>query len=278
MNNLDSSENDTEQDEVCPSKVFILHVDDNAEDRYFFESAARRVSRTLLLKSFASIPESIDFLNKAAARDQASYAMPTVVMLDYCLGQQRGSELLRWLRGNERFTFLPVIMLSDAEGEPIKESYRAGANIFIAKPTSLRRLEEILQVLVGCLSWKPPRFDRLKNLPEYRPAAPAENASNLNEERPIGVDKGAGIESVGKEAETETEQILRREMVESLRISGVSFDYAEKLTFEELTRIFHSVTAQTQRMLDGLAGGSAASPLLHQKVGREPSETGGDGN
>lgn len=80
----------------------------------------------------------------------AAPALPDVVMLDMNMPQVSGVDILKWLRGSERFKDLPVIVLS-SETQPqfIDSVMAAGANQYLLKPTTLEDLEKALQTVLG---------------------------------------------------------------------------------------------------------------------------------
>jgi two-component system chemotaxis response regulator CheY len=80
----------------------------------------------------------------------AAPTLPDVVLLDMNMPQVTGLEILKWLRGSERFKDLPVIVLS-SETQPqfVDSVIAAGANEYLLKPTTLDDLEKALQKLLG---------------------------------------------------------------------------------------------------------------------------------
>lgn len=72
-----------------------------------------------------------------------------VVLLDWHLRKKSGIDLLKTIR--QKYGSLPVIMFSGVEGnDNAHEAIRAGANAFIAKPTTKEKIVQELKA-VGAL-------------------------------------------------------------------------------------------------------------------------------
>jgi CheY-like chemotaxis protein len=71
--------------------------------------------------------------------------MPDLVLLDVLLGETHGWDLLSRIRADERYTKLPIVMVS-ALGDPhhIEESKTRGANDHIQKPFDPHHLIQVV--------------------------------------------------------------------------------------------------------------------------------------
>src|SRR5262249_5061406 len=73
-----------------------------------------------------------------------------LVLLDLNLPRVSGLEVLRRLKGHQRFQAIPVIMLtSSAEDRDVRAAYGLGVNSYIVKPADFGRLQEIAATIVG---------------------------------------------------------------------------------------------------------------------------------
>lgn len=71
---------------------------------------------------------------------------PDVVLLDMIMPGASGLELLARIRNDERLRELPVIFLSArASREDLANGLRAGANGYVTKPFSPRRLQDLVR-------------------------------------------------------------------------------------------------------------------------------------
>lgn len=126
-------------------KLTLLHVDDCAEDRVL-------VRRAIALSGIPFEYHEADGMESAVAyfqfRDGKPRRSPSLVLLDYDLGNYTGADFLYWLRFLKKLTSLPVVMFSGSQGDRhVAECYASGANYFISKANNLERLRLIVRVL-----------------------------------------------------------------------------------------------------------------------------------
>lgn len=78
------------------------------------------------------------------------HAAPDVVLLDMVMPGPSGLELLARIRRDEQLYGLPVIFLSArASSEDLASGLRAGANGYVTKPFSPRRLQDLVRPFLG---------------------------------------------------------------------------------------------------------------------------------
>jgi CheY-like chemotaxis protein len=86
---------------------------------------------------------------------QQAEELPHVIILDFNLPVKHGRELLMEIKQDERFSSIPVIVLTTSSArEDIDYSYRMGAKKFITKPTSLHGFTELVNTICDHASWK----------------------------------------------------------------------------------------------------------------------------
>ncbi len=79
---------------------------------------------------------AIDFLNQR--KDYANAELPNLILLDINLPKKNGHEVLQYLKANEKFKHIPIIMLTTSSSEKdIMLSYKNYANCFITKPVEV---------------------------------------------------------------------------------------------------------------------------------------------
>ncbi|HJT23547.1 MAG TPA: response regulator, partial [bacterium] len=130
------------------NKIKILLVEDNPSD-------AKLVS--LALKG-SDVPHELVVLSNGEAvldylQQNGPYAgspRPDLVFLDLNLPRLNGVEILLEIRKDPSLRYLPVVVLSVSDApENIRESYDAGADLFITKPTDLDHFSFIFQYVTG---------------------------------------------------------------------------------------------------------------------------------
>ncbi len=148
----------------------VLYIDDNDDDRTLIQQAAESTRVALNFACLRGVNEGIAYLTgRGPFVDRTSCPSPAFILLDYHLDGRTGPEFISWLRATPELTGIPVCVYSDADRrEPIADSYRAGAALFLVKPRSFDRLQALVRALNSCASFVPPSFNPLRCLPEHR--------------------------------------------------------------------------------------------------------------
>lgn len=104
---------------------------------------------------------------KGQFSDRSKYPLPNVVLTDLNMPGMDGFELLQWLRRNPQYSIIPAIVYSSSHLEQdVCKAYSLGANSYIAKPTSIHDMVEILRLIYEYWS-------RCECPPARQPARPA---------------------------------------------------------------------------------------------------------
>ena len=90
--------------------------------------------------------KALSYLQRQGAHTHA--VQPDLILLDLNLPRKDGREVLQHIRGDERLSHIPVVVLttSDAD-EDILRSYQLGANSYVTKPVGLKEFAQIVQAL-----------------------------------------------------------------------------------------------------------------------------------
>ena len=91
-----------------PSRILI--IDDNPSDRDLLREAIRDVGWIAELAQSANGAQALAFLGRQAMRG----ALPDVLLLDYRLRHERGTELIASIRAIGGCANLPIVLLSSA--------------------------------------------------------------------------------------------------------------------------------------------------------------------
>lgn len=91
----------------------------------------------------ASFEEAVDYLGSLTGW------LPRLIILDVDLKLDKsGLDILDWIRANENYVLIPVIILSIiTEEEIVRDSYARGANAFTGKPFELQEWREYVRYL-----------------------------------------------------------------------------------------------------------------------------------
>jgi DNA-binding response OmpR family regulator len=66
------------------------------------------------------------------------------VLIDFSLGRFKGTDLLRWMRGRPEYSQTEAAVFNSLDSERhVAESYNAGADYYLVKPTTFESLVDI---------------------------------------------------------------------------------------------------------------------------------------
>ncbi len=119
------------------TKYTLLIVEDNRE------------LMTFLSKHFSRHYEVVNASNGSLAIKKINKTPPDIIISDVKMPKMDGIELCNWLKSDERFNYIPVILLSDSSIENIKiDGLDVGADAYVSKPFNLKELELLVNNMV----------------------------------------------------------------------------------------------------------------------------------
>lgn len=123
------------------TKISVMLVDDDAEDRALFASSLSEILADYTLMTFQSSVEAIDYLQHGGRREKN----PDILFLDINMPIIDGFETLEILRRHKGLQDLTIAIYSSSSLETdIHNALISGANIYITKPDSFEKLGEVL--------------------------------------------------------------------------------------------------------------------------------------
>ncbi|HHY85352.1 MAG TPA: response regulator [Verrucomicrobia bacterium] len=133
------------------SYINILHVEDDPNDALLFQHACARAGVRFALRSVTDGDEAIAYLQGTQGyADRQKHPFPQLILLDLKMPRLSGFEVLAWLRENDAFKSLPVIVLTSSNHESdIKRAYDLGANSYLVKPVGFDALVEVAKTISG---------------------------------------------------------------------------------------------------------------------------------
>lgn len=125
--------------------VHILLVEDNEGDILLTKEAlaeSRINNRLSVVRDGAA---AIDFLQNTARQNKQE--LPDLILLDVNLPKKNGHEVLSFIKNDESFKHIPVIILTTSSSEKdILTSYNNYANSYITKPIDV---DNFLKVVIS---------------------------------------------------------------------------------------------------------------------------------
>lgn len=127
----------------------ILLVEDNPDDETLTRRALKKNNIGNEVVVARDGAEALDYLFGTGAYEGRDLnEMPQVILLDLKLPKVDGLEVLKRLRGDERTSLLPVVILtSSKEQQDLVDGYGYGANSYIRKPVDFAQFVEAVRQL-----------------------------------------------------------------------------------------------------------------------------------
>lgn len=114
--------------------IHILLIEDNEGDILLTTEAFEESKITNRITVIRDGKAAIDYFETLGARDD----IPQLVLLDINLPKKNGHEVLFYIKNNEKYKYIPVIVLTTSSSEKdILLSYQNNVNCFVTKPLEL---------------------------------------------------------------------------------------------------------------------------------------------
>ena len=108
----------------------VLMLEGDSDDRYITKDALSQLGIDIDIRFYSGSKELFTALSELQR--------PSLLLVDYNSEPDNGIEVLKKLKGDYRYSEIPVVILSDSDLPRYKdECYRNGASSFIKKPDSV---------------------------------------------------------------------------------------------------------------------------------------------
>ena len=120
----------------------ILYVEDDEHDIFFLKRAFGTQAPDLRIHNVLNVADAMAYLNaEGPYADAARFPPADLVVSDVSIPGGSGFQLLAWIRGQPRFSRLPVILVTgSAQQKEIQNAVAAGANFCLEKSTDFNEL------------------------------------------------------------------------------------------------------------------------------------------
>lgn len=142
----------------------ILLADDSTDEHFLFRHVLRHFGNQISIQTVENGADLTDLLSQPDAE------LPHLLFLDLNMPLKNGKESLAEIRSNTKFDAISVLIYSTSDEEhDIDETFKLGANLYVAKPQEYSVLQETLTELVDLFNKtgfpKPSRKDFVFTLP-----------------------------------------------------------------------------------------------------------------
>ncbi|MCY7353133.1 MAG: response regulator [Cytophagaceae bacterium] len=131
--------------------VSVVVADDDADDFFLLKTSLEEQQVRNPLHYVESGRQLLEFLSETSNGNQPSQPLPGLIFLDINMPGMNGLETLGKLKNHAVFKSIPIVMFSTVSNpETVQAAYRLGANSFIAKPTTMQGMAEIIHCVHKC--------------------------------------------------------------------------------------------------------------------------------
>src|SRR5436190_9904483 len=127
----------------------ILVVEDREDDVLITRKAFRDAFIDNPIRVVKDGEQAIAYLSGMGKyRNRSEYPIPALVLLDIKMPRINGFEVLAWIRDEEQFKTLPVLVLTSSnEIQDLRKAYALGATSFLVKPLDFKEARRIPEFL-----------------------------------------------------------------------------------------------------------------------------------
>ena len=120
----------------------VLLVEDDEDDVFFMRRAFKDASIANPLSVVLDGREAIDYMSgNGKYVDRQTWQLPCLILLDLKLPRVLGLDVLRWIRSDEQFkSVIVVVLTSSKEDIDVERAYALGANSYLVKPPDAEKL------------------------------------------------------------------------------------------------------------------------------------------
>ena len=116
----------------------VLMADDDIDDCLLAQEAWGELQTDHLLRFVHDGQEVLDYLyHQGKHQDPQASPSPALILLDFNMPKKNGLEVLGVLKGDSQLRTIPIIVFTTSKNiDHITQTYKTGANAFMAKPMS----------------------------------------------------------------------------------------------------------------------------------------------
>jgi CheY-like chemotaxis protein len=132
-----------------PARKAILVVEDNEDDVFLLRRGFQKANLDPVLHIVPDGQAAIEYLRaQLATSARAPQFLPALTLLDLQLPYFTGLQVLRWIRGEQVFSRMPVVVFtSSSNAADIESAYQIGANAYLVKPSDLDEQMRLAQLI-----------------------------------------------------------------------------------------------------------------------------------
>jgi len=130
-----------------PHNEIVLMAEDDEHDVMATRRAWKKCNIEDTLVVVRNGEECLDYLyRRGDYADAKLHPAPKLLLLDLNMPKLGGIDVLEAIHGDEKFSSLPVVILTTSDNEPdLKKCYALGANAYIIKPIGFDKFTDAIK-------------------------------------------------------------------------------------------------------------------------------------
>lgn len=125
---------------------YVLLVEDDPIIVQFMLRALQAVEPAPMVVHAADGVDAVDYLHARGPYEGRKPGLPSLILLDVVMPKVDGLDVLLQIKSAEPLRSIPVVMLtSTTDHRVLQESYRLGANAFVAKPIDFQQFQDMIR-------------------------------------------------------------------------------------------------------------------------------------
>jgi len=127
----------------------ILVAEDDPNDTVLMDRAFRKAGVTAPVTFVRDGQEVLDFLERKGRFNARENEEPNTLVLDIKMPRLTGLQVLQWVKTQEQFRRLPVVMFSSSEqARDVNLAYDLGASAYLVKPVETNQYQQTINGFV----------------------------------------------------------------------------------------------------------------------------------
>lgn len=122
--------------------AYVLMIQADEDDKLLTESVLEEMQEPVLMRFIASVAGMEEMM--------AAHGLPSVILINNQDHRHKAIDIVKHFKADTRLAHIPVVVLGElTTPDYIKQYYRAGANTYITKPSSLTATKKKIELFLA---------------------------------------------------------------------------------------------------------------------------------
>ena len=142
---------------IMAQRTVLLYIEDNNDDAFMFERAIRPFQESVVYCRVIDGMEAQQYLRgEGKFADRQRFPLPHIIVSDLKMPRMNGFEFACWLRPQELFAKIPLIIFSSSwMSDDVSQAARVGAHRYFIKPVALDDWKCRVREMLDCCAAYP---------------------------------------------------------------------------------------------------------------------------